>query len=198
MPPKKKDNKVHPEPQASLPLQRQAASQAILVSLRHVKTPKRTFERESALALSAAQKLAHNYPPGVPGTMPFRNFAARHEKQWLLNMARKQPQTGKIWEQIAKSTIANQPETLKHINDLSVHMKRMRNENALEAHRLQKAMGVVGYIPPIVELPEYKNGGLVKKTGLAKAHAGELVIPASRVKSIKAAVKKAGLKALKE
>jgi hypothetical protein len=46
-------------------------------------------------------------------------------------------------------------------------------------------------------IAEFKNGGLVKKTGLAKVHKGEIVIPANRVESVKKAVKRAGLKALK-
>ena len=46
-------------------------------------------------------------------------------------------------------------------------------------------------------IAEYKNGGLVKKTGLAKVHKGEIVMPANRVEAVKKAVKKAGLKALK-
>lgn len=45
---------------------------------------------------------------------------------------------------------------------------------------------------------EYKKGGMVKKTGLALVHKGELVVPATRVKSVEKAVKKAGLKPLKK
>lgn len=45
---------------------------------------------------------------------------------------------------------------------------------------------------------EFKKGGLVKKTGLAKVHKGELVIPANRVKAVEKAVKDAGLKPLKK
>jgi hypothetical protein len=45
---------------------------------------------------------------------------------------------------------------------------------------------------------QYKKGGLVKKTGLALVHKGELVVPAQRVKAVDKAVKKAGLKPLKK
>lgn len=45
---------------------------------------------------------------------------------------------------------------------------------------------------------EFKKGGKVKKTGLAKVHKGELVVPAHRVASVEKAVKKAGLKPLKK
>jgi hypothetical protein len=48
------------------------------------------------------------------------------------------------------------------------------------------------------EIPEFKKGGLVKKTQVAKVHKGELVIPANRVKAVEKAVKKAGLKPLKK
>jgi len=48
------------------------------------------------------------------------------------------------------------------------------------------------------DIPEFKKGGKVKKTGLAKVHKGELVIPANRVKAVKKAVKKAGMKPLKD
>jgi hypothetical protein len=44
--------------------------------------------------------------------------------------------------------------------------------------------------------PEYKKGGLVKKTTFAKVHKGEVVIPKSRVNTIEKAVKKAGLKSI--
>jgi hypothetical protein len=44
-----------------------------------------------------------------------------------------------------------------------------------------------------MKLPEYKNGGVVKKTGLAKVHKGELVIPTKQVKKVQSLLKKAGL-----
>jgi len=46
-------------------------------------------------------------------------------------------------------------------------------------------------------LQSLKAGGLVKKTGIIKAHQGEVVVPKSRVASVVRAVKKAGLKPLK-
>lgn len=51
-----------------------------------------------------------------------------------------------------------------------------------------------GSLPP---LPEYKKGGKVKKTGMAKVHKGEVVIPKARVEAVEKAVKKAGLKSIK-
>lgn len=45
---------------------------------------------------------------------------------------------------------------------------------------------------------EFKKGGKVKKTGMAKVHKGELVVAAHRVASVERAVKKAGLKPLKK
>jgi hypothetical protein len=51
--------------------------------------------------------------------------------------------------------------------------------------------------PPKRPIPEFKNGGLVRVTGLAKVHKGELVVPATRVASVKKAVQKAGLKPLR-
>lgn len=36
----------------------------------------------------------------------------------------------------------------------------------------------------------YKKGGTVKKTGIALVHKGELIIPASKVKSVKKLMKK--------
>ena len=51
--------------------------------------------------------------------------------------------------------------------------------------------------PPKRPPPEYKKGGLVKTTGLVKAHAGELIIKKERVASVMKAVKAAGLRPLK-
>ena len=49
-----------------------------------------------------------------------------------------------------------------------------------------------------VPIPEYSTGGLVKKTGLIKAHKGEIVVPKARVASVVKAVRAAGLKPLKK
>jgi len=48
------------------------------------------------------------------------------------------------------------------------------------------------------KLPAYKEGGLIKQTGLVKAHAGELVIKKERVAAVVKAVRAAGLKPLKK
>ena len=42
-----------------------------------------------------------------------------------------------------------------------------------------KALGAVNAIP------SFKNGGKVKKTGLARLHKNEVVLPASQAKSLK-------------
>ena len=47
-------------------------------------------------------------------------------------------------------------------------------------------------------LGSLKKGGRVRKTGLYKLHAGEQVVPATRVKAVANAVKKAGLKPLQK
>jgi len=49
-----------------------------------------------------------------------------------------------------------------------------------------------------VPIPEYKTGGVVKRTGIIKAHKGEIVVPKARVASVVKAVKAAGLKPLKK
>jgi len=63
-----------------------------------------------------------------------------------------------------------------------------------------------GHVPLVFEegnvfiaqpLQHLSKGGLIKKTSLAKLHKGEIVIPANRVEAVKRAVKKAGLKALR-
>lgn len=40
------------------------------------------------------------------------------------------------------------------------------------------------------ESPSYKKGGIVSKTGLAKLHAGEVVVPVHRVATVKKIMKK--------
>ena len=45
---------------------------------------------------------------------------------------------------------------------------------------------------------EFKQGGMIKKTGIVKVHAGELVIKKERVAAVVKAVKAAGLKPLKK
>lgn len=47
-------------------------------------------------------------------------------------------------------------------------------------------------------IQEFKKGGLVKKTGVALVHRGELVIPANKVVSVDKALRKAGMKPLKK
>jgi len=45
-------------------------------------------------------------------------------------------------------------------------------------------------------ISSFKDGGKVHKTGVYKLHKNEVVVPASRVKAVRKAVKKAGLKPL--
>lgn len=50
---------------------------------------------------------------------------------------------------------------------------------------------------PAPKTEEFSKGGSVKRTGMAKVHKGEVIIPKSRVKAVEKAVKKAGLKSIK-
>ena len=52
--------------------------------------------------------------------------------------------------------------------------------------------------PPNEPAGSLAKGGKVKKTGMYKLHAGELVVKKARVADVKAAVKKAKLRPLKE
>jgi len=45
-------------------------------------------------------------------------------------------------------------------------------------------------------ISSFKDGGKVGKTGVYKLHKNEVVVPASRVRAVRKAVKKAGLKPL--
>ena len=45
-------------------------------------------------------------------------------------------------------------------------------------------------------ISSFKKGGMVKKTGIARVHAGEMVVPKNRVKAVKKAMRSAGLKAI--
>lgn len=51
-----------------------------------------------------------------------------------------------------------------------------------------------GGVSPVNAIPAFKKGGTVKKTGLAKVHKGEKVIPASKVKKVEKAIKSASKK----
>ena len=82
----------------------------------------------------------------------------------------------------------NIPEFVPRAGSVSAALEQMRlrdPENKDDSH-------------VVVKIPQMKSGGLVKKTGVVKLHEGEIVIPKSRVKSVEAAVKKAGLKPLKK
>ena len=192
MPPKKKDNKVHPE----LPLQHSPAAEAVLVTLRYrKKDPRIEFRRESALIQSAAQKLSKSQPPiikrGKKGNMP-----NSRESQWnglsqragmnAETLKPNMPRIGPIWDQINKSTLAGKERELKDIEELQNVMQRAQINRALAQFRAGEP------------LQRLKTGGRVKKTGLVLAHKGELVIPAARVTAVKKAVKLAHLTPLKE
>jgi hypothetical protein len=55
--------------------------------------------------------------------------------------------------------------------------------SAIEAVRQQEAAHAV---------PSYKRGGMVRKTGLARVHRGEIVVPRHRVKRAKRAMRRTG------
>ena len=44
-----------------------------------------------------------------------------------------------------------------------------------------------------VNLPSYRRGGKVRKTGVARVHKGEYVVPRSKVKKVKRAMKGRGM-----
>ena len=52
------------------------------------------------------------------------------------------------------------------------------------------AQNIKKYTSTAPMIPGFKNGGAVKKTGLIKAHKGELVITASAHKALKKIMKK--------
>ena len=183
MPPKQ-INKVYPEP----PQQHSPAAEAVLIALRHrKKDTKNQFRRESALIMNAAQKLSMQQPPiikrGTTGNMP-----NSRESQWngLSQRAGHMPRTGPIWDQIQNSTLARNEDALKNIEQLQNHMQTVHINRALAQFRAGEPLQVL------------KNGGKVKMTGLVIAHKGELVVPAARVATVKAAVKKAKIAPLKE
>jgi hypothetical protein len=71
-----------------------------------------------------------------------------------------------------------QPKALRFINNLK------KGYNALLGKELagvvnKKAVGLVGAIP------SFKKGGTMKRTGLARLHKGELIIPAAKAKALK-------------
>ncbi len=71
-----------------------------------------------------------------------------------------------------------QPKALRFINNLK------KGYNSLLGKELagvvnKKAVGLVSAIP------SFKKGGKMQKTGLARLHAGEVVLTASQAKSLK-------------
>lgn len=60
--------------------------------------------------------------------------------------------------------------------------------------QFEKTKRASGYIQQIMDKPSYKKGGMVKKTGDAILHKGEVVVPTHRVETVKKAMKKNGLK----
>ena len=53
-----------------------------------------------------------------------------------------------------------------------------------------RASSISSSIRPV----SYKKGGTVRKTGLARLHKGEVVVPRNKVKRVKKAMRKAGRK----
>ncbi len=77
-----------------------------------------------------------------------------------------------------------QPKALRFINTLK------KGYNALLGKELagainKKAVGAVGMIP----VPSMKKGGVVKRTGLIRAHKGEVVITTGQRKALKKLLK---------
>ena len=75
-----------------------------------------------------------------------------------------------------------QPKALRFINNLK------KGYNSLLGKELagvvnKKAVGLVSAIP------SFKKGGKMRKTGLARLHAGEVVLTSSQAKSLKKALR---------
>lgn len=153
----------------------------IIQSLKH---PPVRFNRESALIMDGAQKIAARQPPVA---RPSPGHRKTHDVFWN-GAVNRNARVGPIWDQVPKTTLANNREALDHMHHFSMFVRELKSRKALEKYREEH-----GHPPP-----PFKNGGLVKKTGLALVHKGELVIPANRVEAVTKAVKKAGLKPLKK
>ena len=78
------------------------------------------------------------------------------------------------------------------IADEAARQAQRQNVDVAEAH----VPGTPGRTPRASH-ESFKNGGMVRKTGLAKVHKGEVVIPKTRVQAVEKAVKKEGLKSIK-
>lgn len=52
-------------------------------------------------------------------------------------------------------------------------------------------------MPNVTAPPSYQKGGMIPRTGVYLLHKGEVVVPAHRVKTVKKAMRKAGMKPLK-
>lgn len=88
------------------------------------------------------------------------------------------------------------PAIRREISQAEIRGMEVPLETALPTQEESRQQQLLGTTPRTTM--EYKKGGIVKKTGLALVHKGELVVPAQRVKAVDKAVKKAGLKPLKK
>jgi len=88
----------------------------------------------------------------------------------------------------------------KPIRDKAEESKRKLDvKKGLQGSKLQGAILPDFVVDKIAKtVPQYKEGGLIKRTGLVRAHAGELVIKKERVAAVVKAVRAAGLKPLKK
>ncbi len=71
-----------------------------------------------------------------------------------------------------------QPKVLRFISTLK------RGYNSLLGKELAGAVNKKA-ISAVNMIPTFKKGGVVKKTGLIKAHKGELIIPAHKAKALR-------------
>lgn len=75
-----------------------------------------------------------------------------------------------------------QPKVLRFINTLKKGYNSLLGKELAGAVN-KKAVGLVGAIP------SFKTGGKMRKTGLARLHAGEVVLTATQAKSLKKALR---------
>ena len=73
-----------------------------------------------------------------------------------------------------------QPKALRFINTIKKGYNSLLGKELAGAIN-KKALGAVNMIP----IPSMKKGGVVKRTGLVRAHKGELIIPAHKAKALK-------------
>jgi len=102
------------------------------------------------------------------------------------------PQTPR---QLAEPLSTDQQKEFKQQRERKEQIARLRAAN----DRFQNAIAAGGVSQPKRrQPPQMKTGGIIKKTGVYTLHKGEVVVPATRVKSVDMALKKDKKKPLKK